>query len=52
MCIYLQQADPLYMGVPAGAVCSLLRLLLLQRHAVGSTDTPPVLGSPHFTNGL
>lgn len=52
MCAYLLQADPLYMGVPTGAICPLLWLLLLQCHAVGSTDTPPLLGFSHFTNGL
>lgn len=49
---YLLQADPLYMGVPTGAVWSLLRLLLLQRDVVGSADTPPLLGCSHITNAL
>lgn len=52
MCVYLLQGDSLYMGVSAGAVCSFLRLLLLQHHAVSSTNTPPLLGCSHFTNGL
>lgn len=51
-CAYLLQADPLHMGVPAGAVRSILWLLLLQCHAVASTDTAPLLGCSHFTNAL
>ncbi len=51
MCAYLQQADPLYMGVPNGGVCSLLWLLLFQCDAVGATDAAPLLGCSDSSNG-
>lgn len=40
------------MGVPSGEVCSFLWLLLLQCDVIGSSDTPPLLGCSHITNGL
>lgn len=52
ICACLPQADPLHMGLSAGAVCSFLWLLLLQPHAVDSTDAAPILGCSHFTYGL
>lgn len=52
VCLHLPQADPLYMGVSAGDVCSLLWLLFLQRHVGSSTDTPLLLGCSHITNVL
>lgn len=52
VCTYLLQADSLYMGIPTGGVCSLLRLLLLQCDVVGSTDAPHLLGCSNITNVL
>lgn len=39
------------MGLPTGALPSLLWILLLQRHACGPVISPYLLGLPHFAHG-
>lgn len=51
-CTHPVQDYPLYMGVPTGGLCSLLRLLLLQCDVGGSTDAPHLLGSSNIANVL
>lgn len=40
------------MGVPAGSVRALLRLLFLQLNADGPADPPRLLGLSNIANGL
>ncbi|XP_077373190.1 ceramide synthase 2 isoform X3 [Festucalex cinctus] len=51
-CDFSFLGDPLHMGVSAGVVPCVLRLLFLQRHAAGAPDAACLLGRAHIKNAL